>query len=129
MSGGIGRILRAPGNPGGPGSVQVSSGWARVPDGNIRKRPSGNAVRLLALTLCVFTLFFVVVSTSHIHPNGQDEGACQLCQAAHMGISSALAAQELPVPVVERAEVQRFVPFLHSELFLPSGSPRAPPSA
>jgi len=46
-----------------------------------------------------------------------------------MGISTTLAAQQIPVPLVERATVQSFVPFLHSELFLPSGSPRAPPSA
>jgi len=129
MSGGIGRIPRVLGNPRKPSDVKVSLGWMRVPDGNIRKRHSGNASRLLALALCVFTVFFVVLSTSHIHPNGQDDGACQLCQAAHLGISTALAAQELPVPVVERAEVQNFVPFLHSELFLPNGSPRAPPSA
>jgi hypothetical protein len=98
-------------------------------DRNTRKRPSGNAIKLLALTLCVFTVFFVVLSSSHIHPNGQDDGACQLCQAAHVGMSAALAAQELPVPLGERAEVQKFAPFFHSELFLPSGSPRAPPSA
>lgn len=100
-----------------------------MPEGNIRKRRSGNALKLLALTLCVFTVFFVVLSTSHIHPNGQDDGACQLCQAAHLGVSTALAVQDLPVPLVERTAVQSFVPFLHSELFLPSSSPRAPPSA
>jgi Protein of unknown function (DUF2946) len=88
-----------------------------------------NARILLALGLAVCTFLFVVLSTSHVHPGGQEDAACPLCQAAHMGISTALAAQALPVPVVERAEVQSFVPFLHAELFLPSGSPRAPPSA
>ena len=98
-------------------------------DRNTGKRLSGNAVRLLAFSLCVLTVFFVVSSTSHIHPNGQEDASCRLCQAAHMGISAGLATQTLPVPLVERAEVQNFVPFIHSELFLPSASPRAPPSA
>ncbi len=92
-------------------------------------RPRANAVSLLALTLCVFTVFFVVLSTSHIHPNGQDDAACPFCQVAHVGISAALPTLDIPVLLVERAEVQSFVPFLDSELFLPSGSPRAPPSA
>jgi DUF2946 family protein len=113
----------------GCGGVEVVIGWTRVPDGNIRKRRSGNVLKLLAFSLCVFTVFFVVLSTSHIHPNGQDDGACQLCQAAHLGISTALAAQDLPVPLIERASVHSFVPFLHSERFLPNSSPRAPPSA
>ena len=100
-----------------------------MPDGNIRNRRSGKGVKLLAFAVCVFTFLFVVVSTSHIHSNGQDDGACQLCQAAHLGIPTALAAQDLPVPLVERATFESFVPFVHSELFLPNSSPRAPPFA
>jgi len=100
-----------------------------VTDRDTTKRLRGNAARLLALTLCLLTVFFVVSSTSHIHPNGQEDASCRLCQAAHMGISAGLATQALPVPLVVRAEVQNFVPFVHSELFLPGASPRAPPSA
>ena len=98
-------------------------------DGNNGKRLSGNAVRLLAFALCVFTVFFVVSSASHIHPNGQEDAACRLCQAAHVGVAVAPAVQSLPVPLIERAAIECFVPFFLFELFLPSGSPRAPPSA
>jgi hypothetical protein len=100
-----------------------------VLDRNTGKRPSGNAIRLLALTLSVFTVFFVALSTCHFHSNGQDDAACRLCQAAHAGISTPQAAQEAPVPLVERTDLPRHVLFVHSELFLPSASPRAPPSA
>jgi len=129
MSGETGRTPHVPGNPWGPGSVKGPLGWTRVADRNTRKRPSGNAIKLLAFTLCVFTVCFVVVSTSHIHPNGQEDAACPFCQVAHVGISAALVTLDLPVPLVERAEVQKFAPFFHSALFLPSSSPRAPPSA
>src|SRR5208283_2039959 len=55
-SNGNGRIPEGPSNPGGLGGVEVDIGWTRVPDGNARKRLSGNAVKLLAFTLCVFTV-------------------------------------------------------------------------
>jgi len=104
-------------------------GWTRVADRSTRKRLRGNAAKLLAFSLCVLTVSFVVSSTIHFHSDRQNDSACQLCQAAHMGISPGLATHALPVPLVERTAVQSFVPFLHSELFLPSASPRAPPSA
>ena len=88
-----------------------------------------NARILLALALVVCTLLFVVVSTCHIHAEGQSDGACQLCQAAHIGIPATLGTNELPAPLVQRSEPPSSDPFVHSELFLSSAPSRAPPSA
>ena len=120
---------QVPGNPRSAGSVKVSLGWTRVADPNSRKCARANAVTLLAFALCLFTIFFVVGSTSHIHSNGQEDAACRLCQAAHVGISAPMVAQVLPVPLVERAELFAPVQSVQFERFLSSASPRAPPFA
>ncbi len=92
-------------------------------------RSRTNAARILALVLSLFTVYFVVLSTSHIHPNGESDAACRLCQATHVGISTSLSTSELPVPLVGRAGVERSIPSFHPELFLSSAFSRAPPSA
>jgi hypothetical protein len=79
--------------------------------------------------LAVCALLFVVISTCHIHPDGQNEAACRLCQAAHVGVSTAPVAGALPAPLAARAEVSSFVAPVALELFLHSAPSRAPPSA
>jgi hypothetical protein len=84
---------------------------------------------LLALGLAICTFLFVVLSSSHIHASGQEDAACQLCQAAHIGISTALQASVLPVPLIQRAEPPRLVASVALELFLHNAPSRAPPAA
>jgi len=89
----------------------------------------GNAARVLALALCLLTVFFVVVSASHIHAEGHGDSACRICQVAHIGVPAALGAGELPAPLIQRSDRPGDVRFGHSELFLSSAPSRAPPSA
>jgi len=86
-------------------------------------------VRLLALAVCLLTVFFVVVSTSHIHSEGQSETPCQICQVAHFGVPVALGAGLLPVLFVERSEPPPSVSRVPTEQFLFSAPSRAPPAA
>jgi hypothetical protein len=88
-----------------------------------------NARLLLALALAVCTLLFVVLSTSHVHPGGQEDAACQLCQAAHIGITAVTAAGLLPAPLIVRAEMPRPLASVALELFLHNAPSRAPPAA
>jgi uncharacterized membrane protein affecting hemolysin expression len=54
-------------------------------------------VRVMAVALALTALIFVVQTVSHIHPDGQEQAACQLCQIAHTGI---VATANAPVPIV-----------------------------
>jgi len=94
-----------------------------------RKRPRENAVRVLALLLSLFTVFFVVVSTSHMHSESQGDPACRICQLAHIGVPAALDADGLAAPLIEWSDLPGDVRYLHSELFLSSAPSRAPPAA
>jgi len=128
-SGGNRHICHTPSNPGGRGSVKAASG-----DSGLSRRTNdslryGRALRLLALAACLLTVFFVVVSTSHIHSDGQSDGACQICQVAHFGVPTALGAGVLPAPLMQRSEPPASVPFVPDEQFLSSAPSRAPPSA
>ena len=82
----------------------------------------------LAIGLALASLLFLLQVTPHGHANGQDEAACRLCQAAHIGVTPALAAVTLSVPLTEFGVV-----FLQTTKTAPetaaSNSPsRAPPS-
>jgi hypothetical protein len=96
---------------------------------NKKRRPYGSARRVLALAVCLLTVFFIVVSSSHIHADGRSDTACPICQAAHIGISAAVGTAELPAPLIQRSEPPPSVAFAHTELFLSSAASRAPPSA
>lgn len=92
-------------------------------------RAGRNAVRIAAIALGVCTLLFVALSTAHIHNSGQDDSACNLCQAAHVGISAAVQADALPAPLIQRAELPQAIGFVTLELFLHNAPSRAPPAA
>jgi len=96
---------------------------------DIRIRPGANAKRLLAIALSILTVFFIVLSSSHFHADGHSDTTCPICQAAHIGVSPALAIAQLPAPLVHRAEPPAFVPSVHIEQSLSSAASRAPPSA
>jgi len=88
-----------------------------------------NARALLAAGLALCTLLFAVFSSSHIHSAGQDDATCRLCQAAHVGITTAPSAEALPALLIERAELPPLLCSVALELFLHNAPSRAPPSA
>ncbi len=85
--------------------------------------------RPLALTLGLLSLLFLLQVTVHKHANGQDEPACRLCQVAHVGFTSAIAAISLSVPLVSFGNVVEYAPrFVPVPLSADCPS-RAPPAA
>ena len=84
---------------------------------------------LLALGVALCTLSFVVLSSTHIHSEDQNDSACRLCQAAHVSIAPAPALAVLPAPLGVRAEIGAQASAVALGLFLHSARSRAPPAA
>jgi hypothetical protein len=84
--------------------------------------------RSLALALALLSLVFLLQVTPHGHANGQDEAACRLCQAAHLGVIPTVSAIAPSVPLVPVSQVAALAVDVVSESFLSHSDPRAPPS-
>jgi hypothetical protein len=95
--------------------------------GKHKTRPE--LLRVLALTLAVLFAVFCVQTLSHSHANGQDEAACQICQAAHIGPAPVSVTPLLLSPFVTTGFVQPFVVTFHQKFFFHECHSRAPPSA
>ena len=85
--------------------------------------------RALALSLALVFVFFVAQVASHTHENGQNEAACQVCQAAHLGPVTQTAVLLLHAPLLATGYVQPFLSAFHEELFFLDSPSRAPPAA
>ena len=85
--------------------------------------------RVLALTLTVLSVLFLLQVASHAHQKGQNEATCQVCQAAHGGSGQVIRTPSViaPFPVGER--IQPFIPAFHQELFYHDSPSPAPPAA
>ena len=83
----------------------------------------------LAIALAMASLLFLLQVTSHGHANGQDEAACRLCQAAHIGVTPALAAMTLSAPLVEFGVVFLQAAETALETATDNTPSRAPPSS
>jgi hypothetical protein len=94
-----------------------------------RHKTRHDLVRVLALTLAVMFVVFCVQVLSHSHANGQDEAACQLCQAAHIRSAPASVVPLLITPFLSIRYLEPFVLKFHQELFFHDSPSRAPPSA
>jgi len=94
-----------------------------------KRKTRHDLVRVLALTLAVLFVAFCTQALSHSHANGQDEAACQLCQAAHISSAPASVVPLLLTPLLSIGYVQPFVLAYHQELFFHDSPSRAPPSA
>jgi hypothetical protein len=82
----------------------------------------------LALSLALLSLFFLVGVIPHTHANNQDEAACTICQVGHVGVTPAVSAVTLNVPLVKFGEIipdEILISALTSSTHSPS---RAPPS-
>jgi hypothetical protein len=89
----------------------------------------GRLARLLAFSLALLFLVFIAQAASHSHEKGQNEAACQVCQAAHLGPVAQAGILLLQAPLLSTGYVQPFLSALHDELFFHDSRPRAPPSA
>lgn len=84
--------------------------------------------RPLAFALALLSLVFLLQVAPHGHGIGQDEGACRLCQAAHVGVTPAISGIVLSVPLVPVGEVAASSVRPSLEIFLRHSDPRAPPA-
>lgn len=82
----------------------------------------------MAVALALTAFIFVVQAVSHIHPDGQEQAACQLCQITHTGI---VATANAPVPtaaLVSTGPVVQPALTVHEEDFSFGFPARAPPT-
>jgi hypothetical protein len=93
-----------------------------------RPKMSGGLVRVFALTLAVLFVLFVGLAVSHSHAKGQIEGACQICQAAHVGSAPAAGTTSLVSPLLETGYIQPLILTIHQEFFFHDSPSRAPPT-
>jgi hypothetical protein len=91
-------------------------------------KAKANLTRVLAVTLLVLFLAFLVEASAHSHESGQSDATCQVCQAAHLG--SVVPSGILPVhgPLQSIGSVSTFVVVFHQEFYLHDSPSRAPPS-
>jgi hypothetical protein len=92
--------------------------------GQKRGRPLAKS---LALALALLSLLFLLQVTPHGHANGQDEAACRLCQAAHMGVIPTISGIVLSIPLAPISEVEPSELTAVAESFFNHSDPRAPP--
>ena len=88
----------------------------------------GRFAKGLAIALALASLLILLQVTPHGHANGQDEAARRLCQAAHIGVSPALAAVTLSVPLIEFGVVFLQTTKTAPETATDNSPSRAPPS-
>ena len=86
-------------------------------------------VGVLALSLAVLFVLFVAQALDHSHAKGQNEAACQVCQAAHIGAGPKALTPSLFSPLLAIGYVQPFVVTIHQEFFFHDAPSRAPPTA
>jgi hypothetical protein len=91
-------------------------------------KPRRYLVRLLGLSLALLFVVFVTQVATHSHATGQNEAACSVCHAAHLGQVPQAAFQELRTPLFVTGYVQPFLAAFHEELFFHDSPSRAPPS-
>ena len=86
-------------------------------------------VRVLALSMAVLFVLFVGQALNHFHARGQNEAACQVCQAAHIGAAQKALNPSLFSPLLAIGYVRPFVVTIHQEFFFHDAPSRAPPAA
>jgi hypothetical protein len=93
-----------------------------------RQQSWGRFAKPALVGLAVLSLVFLLQITTHGHANNQDDRACLLCQAAHLGVAPAIAAVILTAPLMVLAEVSAPLLLAENEAFFSHGPSRAPPS-
>ena len=111
-----------------PASKREGSGILKIEMAG-RQNRRGTSGRVLALTLAVLFALFASQALIHTHVEGQNEAACQLCQAAHLGSAPTAGIASLVSPLLATGYVQPLIVTVHQELFFHDSPSRAPPSA
>jgi hypothetical protein len=83
----------------------------------------------LALAIACCMLVFLVQVVVHAHENGQNEAACRVCHAAHIGIAPTINAFLLAAPLLPSGSLHEIAVQFHKDLFSHDSPSRAPPIA
>jgi hypothetical protein len=83
---------------------------------------------LAAALICCMVLFLVQIVV-HDHEKGQDEAACQVCHAAHLGSAPPLDAFRQGQALVDNGSVHEVELPFYKQLFANDSPSRAPPAA
>jgi hypothetical protein len=97
----------------------------------MRHRPNSRNyfARTLALALACCLVLFAVQAVVHGHEKGQNEAACRVCHAAHLGAAPAVNACLVDAPVPSSDGAREIAVRFHKELFAHDAASRAPPAA
>jgi hypothetical protein len=91
---------------------------------------SGNYfARTLALTIACCMVVFLIQVVIHDHESGQNEAACRVCHAAHMGAAPDVNALLLAAPLLTSGRVNEIAVQFNKDLFSHDSPSRAPPIA
>jgi len=82
----------------------------------------------LAVGLAILSLVFFLQITPHGHSDSRQDGACRVCQMAHVGMAPAVAAVTFTTPLVVLGQVAAEVAHATTQDAVSQCSPRAPPS-
>jgi len=85
--------------------------------------------RALALSIACCIVLFLVQVVVHDHANGQNEAACRVCHAAHIGAGPAINPLLLAAPLPAAGVVREIVLTFSKELFDHDSPSRAPPAS
>lgn len=81
----------------------------------------------LACLLAFFALTFLLQIAPHSHSNSNEEAACRVCQAAHLGVAPTVALASLSVALLSYELVAIAAPVAAAEQFFEQSASRAPP--
>ena len=90
---------------------------------------SRRLLKPLAFTLALFSLLFLVQLVPHAHVNNHEAAACRICQVGHLGVTPAVSAIALSVPLVTFGHVTPAASLAILHEFCSHSSSRAPPTS
>jgi len=85
--------------------------------------------KALAFGLAILSLVFFLQIVAHGHNDSRQDGACRVCQLAHIGIAPAVAAVTFAAPMAIVGEVAAEVVGATAQESASQSSPRAPPTS
>jgi hypothetical protein len=85
--------------------------------------------RTLALATACCIVVFLIQVVIHDHENGQNEAACRVCHAAHLGAAPGVSALLLAAPLLTTGCVHEIAVQFNKDLFSHDSPSRAPPIA
>jgi len=85
--------------------------------------------KALAFGLAILSLVFFLQIVAHGHNDSRQDGACRVCQLAHIGMAPAVAAVTFAAPMAIVGDVAAEVVGATTQDSVSESSPRAPPSS